>query len=114
MITSVPNDQYDHQMTRRAIINGVAASLISAPAIVRVTNLMPVRRLPFPFGPQSAGFVERLYFHALESHVRNLSAGQKSTIFNGRTLDVANARRRVAYAQAHGFLPPYIRVYRID
>jgi hypothetical protein len=114
MITSVPNDQYDHQMTRRAIINGVAASLISAPAIVRVTNLMPVRRLPFPFGPQSAGFVERLYFHALERHVRNLSAGQKSTIFNGRTLDVANARRRVAYAQAHGFLPPYIRVYRSD
>jgi hypothetical protein len=114
MITSIPNDQRDHQITRRDIILGVAASLICAPAIVRITNLMPVRRLPFPFGPQSAGFVERLYLHALERHVRNLRAGQTSTIFNGTTLDPANARRRVAYAQAHGFLPPYICIYRSD
>jgi hypothetical protein len=42
MITSIPNDQRDHQITRRDIILGVAASLICAPAIVRITNLMPV------------------------------------------------------------------------
>jgi hypothetical protein len=29
-------------------------------------------------------------------------------------VDVANARRRVAFAQAHGFLPPYICIYRSD
>jgi hypothetical protein len=74
---------------------------------------MPVRRLPFPFGPQYAGFVKCLYLHALESHVRNRSAGQTSTIFNGRSMDVASARRQVASAQAHGRLPPYICTLRL-
>jgi hypothetical protein len=83
-------------------------------SVVRVTNLMPVRRLPFPFGPQSAGFVERLYLHALESHVGNLRADQTSTFFNGKILAVADACRHVAYGQAHGFLPPYVCIYRID
>jgi hypothetical protein len=114
MITSSPNDQHNHQIARRGIILSVAASLICAPAIVRITNLMPVRRLSFPFGPQSAGFVERLHFHALESHMRNLRADQTCTFFNGKIVDVANARRRVAFAQAHGFLPPYICIYRSD
>jgi hypothetical protein len=114
MLSSIPNDRYDHQITRRGIIIGAAASLICVPAIVRVTSLMPVRRLPFPFGPRSAGFVERLYLHALESHMRDLREDQTSTFFNGKMMDVANARRRVAYAQAHGFLPPYICIYRID
>jgi hypothetical protein len=113
-VTRGPNDQHDDQITRRGIILGVAASLICAPAIVRVTNLMPVRRLPFPFGPQSAGFVERLYLHALESHVGNLRADQTSTFFNGKILAVADACRHVAYGQAHGFLPPYVCIYRID
>jgi hypothetical protein len=49
-------------ITRRSIFIGPAASLLCAPAIVRAANLMPVRRLPFPVGPQSAGFVERLFF----------------------------------------------------
>jgi hypothetical protein len=114
MITSTPNGQYDYQITRRGIILGAAAALVCAPAMVRVTSLMPVRRLPFPFGPQSAGFVERLYLHALESHMRDLTAGQTSTVFNGGIMDVAEARRRVAHAQAHGFLPPYVCIYRID
>jgi hypothetical protein len=114
VITSTLADQHDDQITRRGIILGVAASLICAPAIVRVTNLMPVRRLPFPFGSQSAGFIERLYLHALESHMRDLRGDQTSTLFSGKIMDVANIRRRVAYAQAHGFLPPYVCIYRID
>ena len=101
-------------LTRRSIFIGVAASLLCAPAIVRATSLMPVRRLPFPFGRQSAGFVERLYFHALESHVSNLKESQTSTFFNHQTMAVDDARRRIAYAQAHGFLPPYICIYRDD
>jgi hypothetical protein len=114
MITSTPTDQHDYQITRRGIILGAVAALVCAPAIVRVTSLMPVRRLPFPFWPQSAGFVERLYLHALESHMRDLTAGQTSTVFNGGIMDAAEARRRVAHAQAHGFLPPYVCTYRID
>jgi hypothetical protein len=73
---------------------------------------MPVRRLPFPFGPQSAGFLERLYFHALENHLKDLSADQTSTYFNYHIMAVDDARRQVAYAQAHGFLPPYVCIYR--
>src|ERR1035437_7527428 len=95
-------------ITRRSIFIGAAASLLCAPAIVRAANLMPVRRLPFPYGPQSAGFVERLYFHALESHVRNLKAGQTSIFFNHHIMSVEDASRKVSYAQAHGFLPPYV------
>lgn len=101
-------------ITRRSIFVGAAASLLCAPAIVRATNLMPVRRLPFPFGPQYAGFVERLYLHALESHVRNLRADQTTTYFNYHVMPVDQARRQVAFAQAHGFLPPYICIYRND
>jgi hypothetical protein len=109
------NRRYDHQLTRRGIILGTSASLICAPAIVRVTNLMPVRRLPFPFGPQSAGFVERLYLHALESSLQaGLRAGRTNIELCGDTIPVDMARRRVAFAQAHGFLPPYICIYRID
>jgi hypothetical protein len=101
-------------MTRRSIFAGAAASLLCAPAIVQAVNLMPVRRLPFPFGPQYAGFVERLYLHALERHVRTLRADQTSTYFNHRFMAVDDARRHVAFARAHGFLPPYICVYRGD
>jgi hypothetical protein len=108
---SIPNRSL---ITRRSILIGAAASLICAPTIVRATSLMPVRRLPFPFGPQYAGFVERLYFHSLENHLRNLSADQTSTYFNRRIMAVDDARRQVAYAHAHGFLPPYVCIYRGD
>jgi hypothetical protein len=101
-------------ITRRSIFVGAAASLLCAPAIVQAANLMPVRRLPFPFGPQYAGFVERLYLHSLESHVRNLKADQTTTYFNNRVMAVYDARRHVEFAQAHGFLPPYVCVYRND
>ena len=100
-------------ITRRKILIGAAAKRLYAPAIVRVTNLMPVRRLPFPFGPQFAGFVERLFLHSLESSLQaGLRAGQTSIEVGGRTIPVDSARRRVAFAQAHGFLPPYICIYR--
>lgn len=100
-------------ITRRSIFIGSAASLLCAPAIVRAANLMPVRRLPFPFGPQYAGFVERLYLHALEGSLQaGLRAGQTSIELCGRTIPVDSAQRRVAFARAHGFLPPYICIYR--
>jgi hypothetical protein len=111
MTALTPNIDHSSLLTRRSII-GAAAALVCMPAIVRATTLMPVRRLPLPFGPQSAGFVERLYLHALESHVRNVKPGQMSTSFNDHVMSVDDARRQVAFAQAHGFLPPYICIYR--
>lgn len=102
-------------ITRRSILIGAAASLICAPAIVRASNLMPVRCLPFPFGRQYAGFVERLYFHTLEGSLQAaLREGAASVGVCGRSIPIDTARRRVAYAQAHGFLPPYICIYHDD
>ena len=90
-------------ITRRSILIGAAASLICAPAIVRATSLMPVRRLRGPIGPQYAGFCERLMYQSLES---NLRAGRMSTVLNGKIIPEAEARRMVAYARAQGWLPP--------
>jgi hypothetical protein len=104
-------------ITRRSILIGAAASLICAPAIVRVTNLMPVRRLPFPYGPQYAGFVDRLFLHSIESSLqdalrRGLTILDQS--YYRDEISVESAQRKVAFAQAHGFLPPYICIYRND
>ena len=106
----------DHSLIgRRSILIGAAAALIRAPAIVRAANLMPVRRLPFPFGRQYAGFIERLYFHTLErSLLAALRNGVVAVEVCGHSIPIDTARRRVAYAQAHGFLPPYICIYRDD
>jgi len=98
-------------ITRRSIFIGAAASLLCAPAIVRTTNLMPVRRLPFPFGPQYAGYCERLLFHALES---NLRTGKMNTYLNGEIVSESEASRIIKNAQAYGWLPPYICIYRND
>jgi hypothetical protein len=90
-------------ITRRSIFIGAPASLLCAPAIVRATNLMPVRRLPFPFGPQYAGYCERVMFHWLES---NLKTGKMTTRLNGKIVSESEARRIVKHAQAYGWLPP--------
>jgi hypothetical protein len=104
----------DHSLiTRRSLFIGAAASLLCAPAIVRAANLMPVRRLPFPFGPQYAGYLERLFLHALEGSLQAaVGKGRASVEVYGHTFSIDSARRRVASAQAHGFLPPYICIYR--
>jgi hypothetical protein len=100
-------------ITRRSMFIGAAVSLLCAPAIVRATNLMPVRRLPFPFGLQMGGFIERLRFQFLEGALRSgWVATWHGPVVGG--ISEAQARRAVAYAQAHGFLPPHICVYRSD
>jgi hypothetical protein len=90
-------------ITRRSIFIGAAASLICAPAIVRATSLMPVRRLRGAIGPQYAGFCERLMYQNLDS---NLRAGRMCTVLNGKIIPEADARRMVAYARAQGWLAP--------
>ena len=98
-------------ITRRSIFIGAAASLICAPAIVRATSLMPVRRTATTIGPQYAGFVERLMYQSLDSDLR---AGRMSTTINVKIILEAEARRMVARAQDYGWLPPYISIYRKD
>jgi hypothetical protein len=100
-------------VTRRSIFIGAAASLLCGPAIVRVTNLMPVRRLPFPYGPQYAGYVERLRFQFLEGALRSGWDDKRHGAVVGG-ISEAQARKAVDYAQAHGFLPPHICIYRND
>ena len=108
---TAPISNHDGLITRRSILVGIGASLICAPAIVRATSLMPVRRPPPPFGPQYAGFCERLLYHSLDS---NLRAGRTSTVLNGEIIPETDARRMVAHAQDYGWLPPYISIYRND
>jgi hypothetical protein len=105
------NRHQDHLTTRRSILIGAAAALICAPAIVRVTSLMPVRSLRGPMntglccasGPHYAGFCERFMYRSLESDLRT---GRMNTVCNGEIIPEADARRLVAYARAHGWLPP--------
>ena len=103
MTAPIPANNHNSLITRRSIFIGAAASLICAPAIVRATSLMPVRRLRGPIGPQYAGFCERLMYQSLDS---NLRARQMNTVLNGKTIPEDDARRMVAYARAQGWLPP--------
>ena len=91
------------QITRRGIFIGAAASLLCAPAIVRATSLMPVRRLRVRIAPQYAGFCERLMYQSLDSSLR---ADKMSTVLNGKIIPEDNARRMVAYARVQGWLRP--------
>jgi hypothetical protein len=58
MTALTPNIDHGSLLTRRSII-GAAASLLCAPAIVRVTNLMPVRRIILK-SDHYYGFLDRL------------------------------------------------------
>jgi hypothetical protein len=113
MTALIPDNSQSSLITRRSIFIGATASLICAPAIVRVTNLMPVRRLPFPYGPQYAGYVDRLFLHSIESSLKAcLRAGRTIVEIGSHKIPVESAQQTVALAQAHGFLPPYICIYR--
>jgi hypothetical protein len=114
MTAPTPNIDHGSLLTRRSII-GAAAALIFMPAIVRATNLMPVRRLPFPYGPQYAGYVDRLFLHSIESNLQAALRTGRTILeqsFYRDEMSVESAQRTVAFAQAHGFLPPYICIYR--
>jgi hypothetical protein len=96
------NRVHDHQMTRRSIFIGAAATLICAPAIVRATSLMPVRRLPLQLLSPLGQFYRLCFYHNLEGDLR---AGRSmSMVMDGKIISVADARRMVAYARAHGWL----------
>jgi hypothetical protein len=100
----------DYRMTRRSIFIGAAASLLCAPAIVRAASLMPVRSLILPIERSSrlsplAEFYCRNYYHYLDFQLRT-GLPMTTTVDYG-IISVADARRDVARARAHGWLPPY-------
>src|ERR1035441_2701155 len=73
---------------------------------------MPVRSLilpiehPFRLNPLGE-FYRRCFYHSLDSDLR---AGRSmTTTYNGKIISAAEARRRVAYARAQGWLPTRVR-----
>ena len=103
----------DHRMTRRNILIGAAASLISAPAIVRAASLMPVRGLPLQFLkpdrkiPKTMGeWYQLCFYNNLDNALRARRAMTYGPI-GGKTISVAEGYRIVAHARAEGWLPPY-------
>ena len=96
-----------YRTTRRGILIGAVASLISAPAIVRATSLMPVRSLIFPIKRSSrlnplGKFYRRCFYHNLDFDLK--TGRSMSLVENGRIISVADAHRMVAHARAEGWL----------
>jgi hypothetical protein len=85
------NRHSDRDMTRRAMILGAGASLLCAPIVGR----LPIERA-------TAGFCQRLMYQSLAG---NLETGHMSTILNGKLIPESEARLKVAYARAQGWLP---------
>src|SRR5450756_2570345 len=101
----------DYRMTRRSIFIGAAASLICAPAIVRAVSLMPVRGLILPIKRSSrldplGEFYRRCFYHNLDFELRT-GRSMTMVVESGKIISVADARRKVAYARAQGWLAPY-------
>jgi hypothetical protein len=83
----------------RQFLVGLAASLFAAPAIVRATSLMPMRRvLVFP-EPLHVCFAERLYAHFHLATIAQLqysgrrTAGEITAKLNARGSRANNRRR---------------------
>jgi hypothetical protein len=102
----------DYRMTRRNILIGAAASLISAPAIVRAASLMPVRGLRLQLlNPERkirtmGDWYQQCFYQNLKNQLR---AGRAMTYrpIGGKIISVAEGHRIVAHARAEGWLPPY-------
>ena len=95
-----PDNRSSALLTRRSVLLGLAASSLAAPAIVRVSSIMPVRHVLItePDRPYE-GFVRRLWFDVCASALL-----QGRITANIPTMSVAE--RVVRYALKHGFLSP--------
>ena len=108
MSLQIPNHQQANLISRRSIFIGAAATLLCAPAIVRATSLMPVRSLISPIKRASrldplGEFYRRCFYHNLDFDLR--TGRSMTTTYNGKIITTAEARRRVSYARAQGWLP---------
>jgi hypothetical protein len=102
-------------ISRRTLLTGLGSLVVTAPAIVRASSLMPVKMvdltLPAPplnetrqiGGPPWAGFVERLRYHMMDHVLKTGWTPERGASFNGG-MSEEQMRRSVAYARRHGFL----------
>ena len=90
----------DYRMTRRSIFIGAAASLMCAPAIVRVASLMPVRGLPLQFLSPLGEFYRRCFYHNLDFELRT-GRSMSMVVENGKIISVADARRMVSCSKTY-------------
>jgi hypothetical protein len=98
---------------RRRFLIGAAATLICAPAIVRLTSLMPIRAVLIRSAPISddkltAGFVERLKFAWCCNALRGGTLPQTwdPDLDDYRPWSNELMISNVQYAAKHGFLSP--------
>jgi hypothetical protein len=103
MVAPIPNPKHIRIINRRSVLVGASLCVICAPAIVRATSLMLVRELRSPTERLYAGFVQRLFLAALYN---NLGTGRMTVNANGKIISEVDARRMVARARVHGWLPP--------
>jgi hypothetical protein len=97
MTAPIRTTHYDHQLTRRSIFIGAAASLICAPAIVRAASLMPIRGVVFSPEMYHFGFVERLYVHL---HLPEITRLQNAELSAREIAADMNARNRTGFKYA--------------
>ena len=109
MTALITNHEHDKLITRRIIIFGAAASLLCAPAIVRATSLMPVKRVVFPIVPVAPsapiymGFLDRLRIDWMEKCLMSgWDDDRHAQTFGG--ISEAQARRSVIRARANGWV----------
>ena len=100
MSTVFPDNRSSATLARRSVLLGLAASSLSAPAIVRASIIMPVRRVLLTERP-SAGFVQRLFYNWLAADLRG---GHMTTVINGSVVSLSEAERLVGYARKNGWI----------
>src|SRR5438128_1101126 len=106
--TSLPSSENRCRapLSRRNVLLGLVAWSLPAPAIVRVSSLMPVRRIVLTKTDRpSAGYIERLFYNALAA---NLRQGRITVSLNSRILTLAEAERLARKARQNGWIcdPP--------
>ncbi|WP_157450518.1 hypothetical protein [Bradyrhizobium sp. ARR65] len=97
-----PDNRASAPLSRRSVLLGLAASSLPAPAIVRKSSIMPVRRvLLTDTSRPSAGFVQRLFYNSLAVGLRR---GQTTFRFSANALTLSEAESIVRYARRNGWI----------
>jgi hypothetical protein len=95
---------FDSRMTRRIVFFGAAASVLCAPAIVRVASLMPARALQLGALNPEGEFYRRCFYRTLENDLR---AGRAMRVRSDKkVISIAEAQRMIMHARVMGWLAP--------
>ena len=97
-----PDSRASAPLSRRGVLLGLAASSLPAPAIVRISSIMPVRRvLLTDTSRSSAGFAQRLFCNSLAVGLRR---GLTTFRFSASALTLSEAESIVRYARRNGWI----------